>query len=75
MRDADIADDTRRAASTAAPGHRLSGADAFEDGVGTDALGHVFDAGDAVIAAFGHDIGGAELARQASDAARAGSSR
>ncbi len=62
VRDAHEADVASRSCRTQSLGHGLGCADAFEDGVGADAVGEVLDMGHAVVAAFGDDVGGAELA-------------
>ena len=41
--------------------HRLLRADALQHCVGTDAASQVLDAGHTFVAAFGHDVGRAEL--------------
>lgn len=63
--DADVADVADVAAgSGVADGlhHRLRGADGLNDRVRAEAVGEVLDLGDAVVAAFGDDVGGPELA-------------
>jgi hypothetical protein len=42
-------------------GHGLAGSDAFEGGADPDPVGHVVDSRGGPVAAFGHDVGGAEL--------------
>ena len=42
--------------------HRFLRPDALQDRVGTDALRQLLDAGDALVAARGHDVGRTELA-------------
>jgi hypothetical protein len=64
VRDADEADVAAGSGGVQGLLHRLWGADAFEDGVRADAVGHVLDAGHALVAAFGDDVGGAELGRE-----------
>src|SRR6185369_16734221 len=64
LRDADAADRTARAHD---PDSHLEGglrADAFEDGVRALAAGQFADLRDALLAAFGDDVGRAELAAE-----------
>jgi hypothetical protein len=61
------AGDADSAAGTGGPEGLLGGlfgADAFENAVGADAVGHVPDVRHPVVAAFGDDVGGAELGGQ-----------
>jgi hypothetical protein len=44
--------------------HRLLAADSLDDRIGTQTAGEVFDVGDAVVASFGDDVGGAEVQGQ-----------
>jgi len=44
--------------------HRLLGADGLDHGVRAQPVREVFDPGHAVVAAFGDDVGGAELQRE-----------
>ena len=62
--DADVADRTAGPHGADRLLHRLPGADAFQDAVGAQTVGQLLDVGHAVLAAFGHDVGGAELAGQ-----------
>ena len=65
MGDADVADVAAGTDRADGLQHRLAGADGFDDRVDAEAVGEVLDAGDAVVAAFLDDVGGAELACQA----------
>ena len=64
MRGAESADHSAGSGRAERLQHRLTGADTFEDGVGTEPVGELLDAGDASVASLGHDLGGAELASQ-----------
>lgn len=64
VRDADETDVAAGSGGTQRLEHGLLGADALQDGVGADATGEFLDAGDAFVAAFGDDVGGAELGRE-----------
>ena len=64
VRDADVTDRATGARRLDRLHHRFLRADAFEDAVGADALRQLLDAGDAVVAALGDDVGRAELARE-----------
>ena len=62
VRDADVAHVAARAGGADRLHHRLLRADALEHRVGADSLGQVLDAGHALVAALGHDVGRAEFA-------------
>src|SRR5207237_5630389 len=62
--DADVADRPARARGSYRLHHRLVRADTFQHGVRTHALGQLPDAFNALVSALGHDIRGAELARE-----------
>src|ERR671913_138557 len=68
--DRDIVGDADEAHVTARPGgvdrlhHGLLGTDGLDDRVGAEADGELLDPGDAVVAALGDDVAGAELAGQ-----------
>src|SRR5258705_1310806 len=62
VRDANVAHGPTRAGGTDRLHHRLLGADALQHRVSTDAVRQLLDAGHALVAALGHDIGRAELA-------------
>ena len=59
--DADVADVAAGPGGADGLHHRLLGADGLDDGVRAEAVGEVLDAGDALVAAFLDDVGGAEL--------------
>jgi hypothetical protein len=61
VRDADIADVATRAGSPDGLHHRLLGPDRLDYRVRTEPTGEVFDPGDAILTAFGHDVGGTKL--------------
>ena len=73
--DADVADVPAGAGGADGLHHRLLGADGLDDRVRAEPVGEVLDPGDAVVAALGDDVGGAELAGPASGGTRGGSSR
>ena len=73
MGDADVADVPAGAGGADGLHHRLLGADGLDRGVGAEAVGEVLDLGDALVAALGDDVGGAELASRAAAGRRAGS--
>ena len=60
--DADVADVAAGADRSDGLQHRFAGADGLDDRVHAQPVGEVLDAGDAVVAAFFDDVGGAELA-------------
>ena len=59
--DADEADVAAGPAGADGLEHRFLGADGFDDRVGAEAVGEVLDPRDAVVAALGDDVGGAEV--------------
>jgi len=61
---ADEADVAARTGGTQSLLHGLRRADAFQDGVGADAAGQLPDASYAFVAAFDHDVSGAEVGRE-----------
>ena len=73
MGDADEADVAAGADRSDGLQHRLLGADGLDDRVDAEATGEVLDAGDAVVAAFVDDVGGAELAGESAGVVRGGS--
>ena len=75
MRHADVAHVAAWASGLDGLHHRLLSANALEHRISPDALRQLLDALDTLVATLGDDVGRAELARELSDATRAGSSR
>ena len=64
MGDADVADVPAGPGGADGLHHRLLGADRLDDRVRAEPVGEVLDPGHALVAAFGDDVGGAELPGQ-----------
>jgi hypothetical protein len=64
VRDADIADPTAWADGADRLHHRLLRTDALKDRVCADAVGHILDAGHALVAALDNDVGRAKCQRK-----------
>ena len=75
VRHADITDQPPGRAQRDRLRHRLLRADAFQHGVGADAACQLLDAGDALVAALGDDVGRAVLQREILAASCGGSWR
>jgi hypothetical protein len=75
VRDADIARGPARAGRKDRLHHRVVRADALEHRVSTNFVGQVLDARNALVAAFGYNVGSRQTRWRASGESRDGSSR